>query len=206
MKTKLLFLASVALILGACNNKAVNDEARSTADTSSADIRANEKSPTASATASDKTAASVMSDTAFLLTAYNTGVFEIKASKLAKRMTEHKPVKEFANMIIKDHEAMDSNVVNMLKERGCAIPTDLPENLKAKMKELNEYMGKDFDQRYAQANIDGHKDAIGLFTDVSKNSKDAAIRKLADDALPVLQKHENDADSLMVFINTPRKW
>jgi putative membrane protein len=204
MQNRLSYMLFAALWLVACNNKpGTTATAVSTTDTI---VSTSVKDTATVAKTEAPHGTAEMSDTAFLATAYNTGVFEIKASKLAKRMTEHKKVKEFANMIIKDHEAMDSNVVTMLTARGAAIPTDLPADLKARMKELNEYMGKDFEQRYAQANIDGHKKAIDLFTNISKYSKDEAVRKLAADALPYLMKHETDADSLMVFINTPRKW
>lgn len=102
--------------------------------------------------------------------------------------------------------ALDSDLATMLKQKGCSIPADLPRDLEAKMKYLGEYVDKDFEQRYAQLNIDGHKAAILSFTEASKNSGDASIRKLAAGALPNLRKHETEADSLMVFINTPRKW
>jgi putative membrane protein len=203
MKTNVFFSAAIVIILSACNNNHSENNVAGTTDTTANMTQpADTMAENTSASATHKT----MSDTAFLAKVYSTGLFEIEASKLAKRMTEHKKVKEFADMIIADHTALNNDAATLLKQKGGIIPDALPADLEAKMKGLKQWMGKDFEQKYAQANIDGHKDAIALFSEVSKYGDDAGVKNLATRSLPTLQKHEADADSLLVWINTPRKW
>jgi putative membrane protein len=128
----------------------------------------------------------------------------MKAGRLAGRMSEDREVKHFASAMIDEHKAMEQDVTALMQKKGMAIPSALPEDLKGTFKDLNQLMGKDFDRKYAGVNVDGHKDAVALFENVSANSKDADVKQLAAAALPKIKHHEEMATALLSEVNSTK--
>jgi putative membrane protein len=65
---------------------------------------------------------------------------------------------------------------------------------KKKYDELKNLSGKEFDRAFANAMVEGHKEAIAKFETVSKGNDD--IAKFAQETLPTLRKHLKTAQSL----------
>ena len=124
----------------------------------------------------DTTTYKCISGSQFLITAYNTGIFEIRAGRLARRMTQDKNVRAYAVTMINDHEAMNKDVLAIMQKKGYAIPAKLPCDLKAKYKYLNQCMGKKFGRKYAAVDIDEHKLIVALFTETSVKGTDDEVR------------------------------
>jgi putative membrane protein len=199
MKANFVFLLTAAIFLAACNTKPASN---SNDNTGSATSDTTAKADT-SGKLNTPAPVAVISDTQFLATAYNIGLFEIKISKLALQKSSDKNVKTFAAMIIHDHTAANINVKALLLKKNYAVPVELPADLMDKAKELSALNGNDFDKKYATINVDGHKGAIVLFTRVSTEGKDADVRQLAASEIPTLQKHEEHAQKLLTEITTP---
>ena len=144
-----------------------------------------------------------ISDTQFLIAAYNAGIFKLKASHLAHRTTGDHKVKKFTVMIKTDQEAGNKELLALLLIKGCTPPAQLPDSLNTKFKVLNELMGNDFNRTYATGNIADSKSELAMYTAVSMNGKDADIRNFAKHALAQIQMHSDSAQSLLVHINRP---
>jgi putative membrane protein len=194
MKTNLGILLIVAISLTACHNNPSSSSQDNANDTSVVSTTNDVTKTTTPDTA--QFAASTMADSTFLDKAYSIGVFEVKIAKLAIQKSQDAKVKGLANMMIEDHAAMGKDVTAMMKKKNYDIPTALPADLKDKLDELSKLTGKDFDKKYVEINVMGHKEALDMFKGVSKSSHDADVKKLATDALPKLQMHEDH--SLMV--------
>ncbi len=143
-----------------------------------------------------------ISDSDFLARAYNIGIFQVRAGRLARRMTEHKEVRAFAVMMIKDNKPTNKAVLTLMQKKGFAAPAKLPANLKCKYKDLNQWMGCKFNRKYAAVMVSEHKETIALFMAISMNSKDTDVRQLATQALPLLQTHADSAQALLTKVNT----
>jgi len=202
MKTNLgtLFLFAIAVGLTACHNNPNSTSEANANDTSAVSISTDVTKTQAPDTAQVMSAS--IADSTFLDKAYNIGVFEIKIAKLAVQKSQDGKVKEFANMMIEDHTAMGKDVTALMKKKNYDIPTGLPGELKDKLDELNKLSGKDFDKKYAEINVNGHKEALDMFKGVSNNSKDADVKKLATEALPKLQGHEDHALMVQSQVNS----
>ena len=192
MKTNFGFILIIGLILSACHNNPSSTSQANANDTSAVSISSDITKTPAPDTALVMPTTTI-ADSTFLDKAYNIGVFEIKIARLAVQKSQDSKVKDFANMMIDDHTAMGKDVTAMMKKKNYDIPTSLPADLKDKWNELNKLSGKDFDKKYAEINVKGHKEALDMFKDVSNNSKDADVKKLATEALPKLQTHEDHA-------------
>jgi putative membrane protein len=200
MKPNFIFILAVAAVLAACNNKPNENNIANTSDTSQTTAKQDvTQTPPVDTT---QPMAVAIPDSTFLATAYNIGVFETKIAKLADKKSQDSKVKDFANMMIEQHTAMGKDVLAMLHKKNYAVPNDLPADLKDKWTELNKLTGKDFDKKYAEINVNGHKEAIEMFKSVLSNSKDADVKKLAGDALPKLQTHESHALAIQTAVNS----
>ena len=114
MKTSFVSLIAVATFLVACNTKPASN---SNDNTSGSIANTTGKADTSNKMNTPAPVASV-SDTQFLTTAYNIGLFEIKISNLALRNSTDKNVKIFAAMIIHDHTAANKTVKVLLLKKN----------------------------------------------------------------------------------------
>ena len=201
MKTNCGILFITGLILSACNNNPSSSSQANTNDTSAISINTDVTKIQTPDTAAQVTPLT-MADSTFLDKAYNIGVFEIKIARLAIQRSQDDKVKSFAGMMIEDHTALGKDVVALMKKKNYDIPATLPADLKDKLDELNKLTGKDFDKKYVEINVRGHKEALDMFKEVSNTTKDTDVKKLATEALPKLQMHEDHALIVQGQINT----
>ena len=201
MKSNFILLLTASAFLGACNNNPSGSTADNKADTMSMTTT---KVDNNTSVTTDTTSApnAMVADSTFLDKAYNIGTFEIKIAKLAQQKSQNAKVKELAGMMIQDHTAMGADVTALMKSKNYDRPTDLPSDLKDKWNELSKLSGKDFDKKYAEINVNGHKEALDLFKGVSMHSKDNDVKKLATDALPKLQMHEDHSLQVQSQVNS----
>jgi putative membrane protein len=80
----------------------------------------------------------------------------------------------------------------MSREAGATGNSDIDR----KLADLEKKQGADFDRAYIDSMVDGHKDAIKLFEDASKNASDAEVKSFAATHLPTLQQHDEKAQQL----------
>lgn len=200
MKTSFTFLILASLGLAACHNNPADTSATNSADTTVV-TKTDVTNTPAPDTMQVKTATASIPDSVFLEKAYNIGTFEIKMARLANQKSKNAKVKEFADMMIKDHTAMGKDVSALISKKHYTKPNALPADLESKYEDLSKLSGKEFDKKYADINADGHKEAIDLFTKVSTSTEDADVKKLATDALPKLQTHESHATMLQTEVS-----
>ena len=145
MKTNLFLLISASLFFGACNNHPGSTEASNNGDTSSSMTTKTDVTQTTTPDTAKVSTAGIP-DSSFLAKAYNIGTFEIKIAKLADKKSQNAKVKDFANMMIKDHTEMGKDVAALIQKKNYNKPTELPEELISKWEDMNKLSGKDFDK------------------------------------------------------------
>ena len=90
-------------------------------------------------------------------------------------------VKDLAQMIVKDHQALDSKVK---AAAGGAVSAGM-----ADTSALTAKTGAEFDRAYVDALVTDHRKDIAAFENASKNASTDEAKKIARDALPTLRKH-----------------
>lgn len=136
-------------------------------------------------------AASLAEDDArFLRKAGESGMLEIQASKLAVEKSQHPEIRRYAEMMIKDHTAVDEELKALAKSKGFQLPIELEGGPLRKIENLRQLDGPSFDEEYAdEIAVDAHEDAVDLFEDAAEDAEDADIKAFAAKHLPALQKH-----------------
>ena len=123
------------------------------------------------------------SDRSFLEKAAKSGMKEVDVSKAVEPRLVDPQVKSFAQMMVADHTAANSELVALAARKGVSLPSD---NLKVIEKWSKN--NKDVDDEYVEEMKDDHEEAVKLFEKASK-SDDADIAAFARKTLPSLQNH-----------------
>lgn len=128
-------------------------------------------------------------DAEFMVEVADINMTEIKLGELAQTKSTMPDVVALGKMMVKDH----TQALNQLKAMARKKDVKLPEGISAKGQDhyddLNELSGKDFDMKYCDMMINGHKDAIRLFENNRDRTEDSEVKTWASNTLPRLNMH-----------------
>ena len=118
-------------------------------------------------------------------------MFEIESSKLAAQKATNKDVKSFAERMVKDHSATTKTLkeASAKGKAGVSAPTDLDADHKAKLGQLRNASGADFDRQYVNVQIDAHEQALKLHQGYAKNGDNKELKDAADDIADDVEDH-----------------
>ena len=139
-------------------------------------------------------AALAKSDTSFLTDAIQINLAEIAVGDLAQKNGASDDVKAYGKMLVDDHTASNKQAASLAQANGVTPPNEPRPADKEAQQHLATLSGPEFDREFAKAMVKGHKEAIGKFEAASKGDDD--IAKFAQDTLPTLQKHLEQAQSI----------
>lgn len=188
-KISSLILISTLFITQSCNNGG------NTKDSVDKANNVNEKKDSTSMT--DKTKDSVAATTMtvnddvakFAVKVANAGMAEVQLGKLAEEKGTSKGVKDFGAMMVKDHTKAGDELKSLAFSKNITLPATVSDDMQKHIDDLSKKTGKEFEKDYVEMMVSDHKDAIDLFEDAAKNSKDSAFKTFAFKTLPTLYKH-----------------
>lgn len=138
-----------------------------------------------------------MSDQQFLDFAAQTDMVEAHIGQLAQTAGSSRSVKDYAQILANDHTSDYQQLHNLASKANLnlasAIDTDHNKAMVAPYHQLN---GAAFDHRYIQDMIAGHTKAIAVYKQEAANAQDPEVKAYAEETLPTLQKHLDDAKAL----------
>jgi putative membrane protein len=136
------------------------------------------------------TASVSSSDKKFALTAASGGMAEVEMARLALTKASSDAVKQYAQKMIDDHTAANTELMGIASSKGITLPTAPDAKHRALMAKLERLSGEAFDREYVM--MAGHKDHSKmekLFRDESTRGRDADLKAFAAKTLPVVQQH-----------------
>jgi len=132
--------------------------------------------------------------------AYTAGVIDIAAAKQALEKTGNKDIKAFAQDMVRDHEAVNKQALDLVKKLK-VTPEDndtsrsLSKNAADKLTELGKLKGAEFDKAYAANEVAYHKAVDGaLETLLIPSASNAELKSLLQTGLKIFQGHEQHAE------------
>jgi putative membrane protein len=138
-----------------------------------------------------------MSDQKFLDTAAQTDMVEAHLGKLAQVQAEKQPVKDYGQMLATDHTADYGQLQTLAQQAGLTIPTAIDsEHNKSTIAPMHALKGAAFDHKYIQEMVAGHTQALDLYKKEAKDADNPAVRSYAEQTIPTLQKHLDDAKAI----------
>ena len=181
LKTRLLqatFISATLLGVSACENSKKAEDTKEVAEEHNEakfDDTAKEK------------------DAQFLVNAAEINLEEIALGQLAQKNSMMTDVKNLGEMMEKAHTKSLSELTGLAKKKIITIPTSATDDANDAYEKLSNKTGSDFDTKYCDMMVKGHKNAIELFEKASTQSDDTEIRDWAATMLPELRKHLDHA-------------
>ena len=132
--------------------------------------------------------------------AYTAGVLDIEAAKQAIATSKNKAVVEFAETMVRDHEAVTKQALELVKKLN-VTPEDndtskaLTQAAEAKRQELAKLSGAAFDKAYVEQEVAYHKQVNGaLETLLIPSAENSELKSLLETGLKLFQGHQQHAE------------
>jgi len=95
-----------------------------------------------------------------------------------------------------DHGALGKTLTALAQRLGVPLPTTLDPQHQSELNNLSSQTGRNFDRSYTAAQVRDHQDAVALFQREASAGQNSAVVSFAQQALPLLQAHLQQAQSL----------
>lgn len=182
-KSSILFLALAgSLFIYSCEKKGENKEA-STQDTSAMAGKEEKKG------LSDK-------DKEFMQKAAEDNMLEIQLGKLAAEKASSKNVKDYAQMLVTQHEQANEELKQLAGNKEVMLPDSLKEEGQNKLNKLKDKKAKEFDKAYISEMVDEHQKDINKFENEGQKTEDTELKAWIDKTLPHLKHHLETAKQI----------
>ncbi len=188
MKYCLVFLLALGMMSIGCSN--TNKAA--TPDNSSAQPASNPNS---------STSANANPDQDFINKAAQGNRAEIQLGQLVAGKTKNPSVKQFAQMMVKDHTDALSKLQLVAQSKNLTLPDSMADDAKDLESKLSKDQGKQLDKDYMAGMVQDHQQDVQEFQDATQNLKDPDIKQWATSTLPTLQKHLSKAKQIDAKVN-----
>lgn len=125
------------------------------------------------------------SDKAFIADGTQTVATQRDAARIADSRSSDREVKAFAEKIVADYTKL-SNEMRAASPRGVDVPRNDPDT--AVLDSIKNLRGADFDKAYIeQVALGGQQKALSAFQAEIAQGRDAGLKKVATEGLPVIQ-------------------
>ena len=134
--------------------------------------------------------------------AYTAGVIDINAAKQAIAKASNKDVKPFAEDMVRDHEAVNKQALDLVKKLN-VTPEDndtsktLSKQAADKLAELDKLKGAEYDKAYVANEVAYHKAVnSALETQLIPSASNAELKSLLQTGLKIFQGHQQHAEQV----------
>jgi putative membrane protein len=134
--------------------------------------------------------------------AYTAGELDVAAAKLALAKTRNATVRDFAQTMVRDHQAVNVKALALVKKLGVTpqanpVSASLSDQAAAAMKRLKALDGAAFDRAYATHEAGYHKTVNSALADTLIPSADnAELKSLLESGLALFSEHQRHAEHL----------
>jgi len=132
---------------------------------------------------------------------------DIENGKIALQNSKTASVDEFANLMIKDHTAVNNNATALVTRLGVKPePSDTSKSLQSaadtEQAKLRGLHGHDFDKAYLENEVAYHKQVIdALDKTLIPNAQNAELKKTLVDVRPAFQAHLDHAKQSLAALD-----
>lgn len=138
-----------------------------------------------------------MKENDFVKEAAHGSMMEIAMGKLASEKANSDKVKEFGQLMVRDHTKASEELKEIAKSNNIEIPNSMSEDHKEKVNEFNSINNEDFDREFMSKMIEAHEKDIEKFEDAAEDNENEQIRQWAEKTLPTLKEHYKLAQNTM---------
>lgn len=145
-------------------------------------------SPTALAQRAKESAAGI-STHSFMRGTTAANRFEVQSSQLALTRSFSPRVRQFAHLMIRDHQQADRQLSATARTAGLRSPDGLDARHMRLLGTLRKARGQEFERAYIDFQVDAHLRLVALHRNYLRNGRHLQVRQVAERWLPVFQEH-----------------
>ena len=124
------------------------------------------------------------------------GRAEINLGKIAAQRATHPQVKQFAQMMVRDHQMAGEELRQVATQANIQITTPEPDrDHKDAPEEFADLKGRDFDRKYIDKMVQEHEEAVNE-VEKKADSENVAVKGWATKTLPKLRQHLEQAKQI----------
>jgi len=147
--------------------------------------------------ASESIGASVsQADVNFMTKATDANLAEINMARMALERSSDKDVKDFANMIQRDHNDALENLTDLMRDNNVPEPKNLAAEQRNVIHSMTSLSGPSFDREFANTMVADHEKAVEMFREEQANAQNPDLKKYVNDVLPKLEMHSEKSREL----------
>jgi len=128
-------------------------------------------------------------DNNFMQAAAQGGMTEVKLGELAAQKGTRDDVKEFGQMMVKDHTAINDDLKTLAAQKGVTLPDSLDAKHQEMVDKMEALAGSKFDDAYITGMRECHKKDAKGFKAESAKTKDTDIKSFVDKSIPIVEEH-----------------
>ena len=121
------------------------------------------------------------------------GHAEVDLAKLARQKASNRQVKDFAAMMIRDHQRAAVELKTVAGYANIDMGKAVMDERKDVRDRLATLSGSEFDREYMKQMVDDHEKAVDAAEDTADGSGNDHVKQWAAKALPTLKKHLEQA-------------
>jgi putative membrane protein len=195
---------SMAVFLGACLGLQANDQqngvsAQATVNTDRATTSSTDRNSDRSYTVTtDRNDNGKLShgDASFIKEAAQGGLMEVKLGQTAKDHAQNADVKNYGEMLVKDHSKANEKLSQLASQKGVNLAKEMEPKHTDMIKDMENKQGADFDRAFIEHAIKDHRKDISKFERASRDLGDSELKAFATETLPTLRHHLDEAERI----------
>ena len=128
-------------------------------------------------------------DQSFILAAAQGSMTEVKLGEIAATNAMRADVKDFGQMMVKDHTAINNDLKALAAQKGVTLPDQLDAKHQHMVDKMSALTGAKFDHAYIKAMIKDHKMDAKEFKAEAAVTHDADIKIFLEKSIPIVEAH-----------------
>ncbi len=152
--------------------------------------------PAATSTAPASSKALSSTDKRFLQHAARGAEYELTIAKLAEQKAGSENVKQYSQMVVSDHEQLNSQLQQVAENHGMQLPTDMTRKQQEKARYLEGFSGTSFDREYEREIKRINKEDRADLRKEIKSTNDPSVKAFARKMQEADAKHQKMAQQL----------
>lgn len=115
-------------------------------------------------------------DRNFIIQAAQGGMAEVQMAQLALKKTDNPKVRDFAQMMVKDHSDLNAKLTPMATQMGVSLPTQLTTADAGALGRLSRQTGSTFDRNFMASQKSAHTKTLALFQEAGVQADNGVLR------------------------------
>jgi putative membrane protein len=141
-------------------------------------------------------------ETKFLTDAIRGNIAEVKLGELAQQRGQAKDVREYGEMLSKDHSKSLQKANEVAKKMGTSAPTEPTAQQHQQYEALSKLSGTEFDTTFLSQMVRGHQEEIAKFSAQAQSGGSSDVTAYAKETLPTLRMHLEHAQSIQADLSS----